>query len=85
MSIAPPLDHHAGLQPGEISDAIDEWAQRVHPDDLGAAVAAQDAHLRGDSPGFTHEIRMRCKDGHYKWILVRGLVVERGPDGQPCA
>jgi PAS domain-containing protein len=32
--------------------------------------------------GFTHEIRMRCKDGH-KWILVRGLVVERGPDGQP--
>ena len=72
-----------GFQPGEISDAIDEWAQRVHPDDLGAAVAAQDAHLRGDSPGFTHEIRMRCKDGHYKWILVRGLVVERGPDGQP--
>jgi hypothetical protein len=26
---------------------------------------------------------MRCKDGRYKWILVRGLVVERAEDGRP--
>lgn len=72
-----------GYQPGEIADTIGEWAARVHPEDLSAAVAAQDAHLHGESAVFTREIRMRGKDGRYKWILARGLVVERGPDGQP--
>ena len=72
-----------GYAPGEISDSIDDWSGRVHPDDLGPALAAQDAHLKGESPMFTHEVRMHCKDGHYKWILARGLVVERGHDGRP--
>ncbi len=72
-----------GFQPGEIADTVDEWAARVHPDDLGPALAAQDAHLRGESPMFTHEIRMRRKDGRYMWILARGMVVERGAEGRP--
>lgn len=72
-----------GYEPGEISDSIDDWSDRVHPDDLGPALAAQDTHLKGESPMFTHEVRMRCRDGRYKWILARGLVVERDEDGRP--
>lgn len=72
-----------GFEAGEISDTIDDWSSRVHPDDLGSALAAQDAHLKGESPIFTHELRMRCKDGGYRWILARGLVVERDQDGRP--
>jgi len=26
---------------------------------------------------------MRCKDGSWKWILDRGRIVRRGPDGAP--
>ncbi|MBL7650421.1 MAG: PAS domain-containing protein, partial [Candidatus Hydrogenedentes bacterium] len=72
-----------GYEVGEISDTIDDWSSRLHPDDLAPALAAQDVHLKGESPLFTHEVRMRCKDGSYKWIRARGLVVERDPDGRP--
>ncbi|MBN9696652.1 MAG: PAS domain S-box protein [Zoogloea sp.] len=71
-----------GYAPEEIGDEIGAWTERVHPEDLAPALAAQDAHLRGEIPVFTQEVRMRCKDGRYKWILIRGLVVERAPDGQ---
>ena len=31
---------------------------------------------------FSHEYRIRCKDGHWKWVLSRGAVVERDQHGQ---
>ena len=72
-----------GFEPGELPEHIDAWAARVHPDDLPGALAAEDEHLRGESPSYVREVRMRCKDGRYKWILARGLVVERDADGNP--
>jgi signal transduction histidine kinase len=53
------------------------------PEDLPGALAAEDEHLRGESPCYVRELRMRCKDGRYKWILARGLVVERDAAGKP--
>ena len=50
---------------------------------LPATLEAQAAHLRGETPIFTREFRLRCKDGAYKWILARGLVVERDAAGRP--
>lgn len=75
--------HMLGYAEGELAEGIDDWAVRVHPDDVVAVLAAQDAHLRGESPMFMHEVRLRCKNGNYKWILARGLVVERDEDGRP--
>ncbi len=72
-----------GYQPGEMNEQLDEWSSRVHPDDLPVVRAIEEAHLRGESPSFSHEARVRCKDGHYKWILARGLVVERDAEGRP--
>lgn len=72
-----------GYAEGELAEGIDDWAALVHPEDLTAVLAAQSAHLRGESPVFTHEVRLRCKNGDYKWILARGLVVERDEDGRP--
>lgn len=75
--------HMLGYAEGELAEGIDDWSARVHPDDLAAVLAAQDAHLRGESPMFTHEVRLRCKSGNYKWILARGLVVARDEAGRP--
>ncbi|MCK6371160.1 MAG: PAS domain-containing sensor histidine kinase, partial [Gammaproteobacteria bacterium] len=72
-----------GFEPGELPEDVDAWASRVHPEDLPGALAAEDEHLRGVSPSYVRELRMRCKDGRYKWILARGLVVERDADGNP--
>jgi PAS domain S-box-containing protein len=71
-----------GHRDDEIPNRFEEWAARVHPDDLAAANAAIEAHLRGDTPMLNTEFRMRCKDGSWRWILGRGLCV-RDEQGRP--
>ena len=41
------------------------------------------AHLGGLTPIYLIEHRLRCKDGGWKWILTRGLVVSRDANGKP--
>jgi PAS domain S-box-containing protein len=72
-----------GYAAGEMSDSLDEWEQRVHPDDRERVVDAISRHLKGETPVYASEHRLRCKDGAYKWILDRGKVVARAPDGAP--
>lgn len=72
-----------GYGEDELSPRIEEWESRIHPDDLDRTHADLDRHLRGEMPVYANEHRMRCKDGRYKWILDRGVVVSRAPDGTP--
>jgi PAS domain S-box-containing protein len=39
-------------------------------------------HIKGESPMFESEYRVRIGDGSYKWIFSRGKVVEWLPDGK---
>jgi diguanylate cyclase (GGDEF)-like protein len=55
----------------------------VHPDDKAGAYADIDRHLKGETPYYQNEHRLRCKDGSYKWILDRGMIVSRAADGKP--
>lgn len=71
-----------GYGPGVRAERGEDWTDYVHPDDLPALLAARRAHLRGEAPMFACEARLRCGDGRYKWILVRGLVVQRDEDGR---
>ena len=61
-----------GYLSDEIGNHVDEWISRVHPDDLEHAMAEVQRHLRGETDFYQCEHRMRCKDGHYIWILDRG-------------
>lgn len=72
-----------GYKEHEIGTGKDEWESRIHPDDKPAALAELMTVLSGDAQTFRHEHRLRCKDGSYKWILDRGMVVSRGEHGQP--
>ena len=72
-----------GYEDHEISDAVSEWSDRVHPEDLPAAQTAVRAHLEGKTPSYANEHRMRCKDGSWMWILDRGMVIQRNADGKP--
>lgn len=56
----------------EISSHFREWSQRIHPEDSDRALEAVQAHLSRQTPFFTAEYRVRCKDGSYKWVLDRG-------------
>jgi diguanylate cyclase len=72
-----------GYDEHDIGNALDERDRRIHPDDQAACKNALQEHLDGRVPMYAHEHRMLCKDGGYKWILDRGQVIERLPDGRP--
>lgn len=72
-----------GYTGSEPSNRIEESYKRVHPDDLAFVQAAIQDHLDGKAENYVVEHRIRCKDGHYKWIASRGKVVSRDADGKP--
>lgn len=72
-----------GYAEHEIGDTLAEWEDRIHPDDRAATLAAQQAHHAGATATFVIEHRLRCKNGAWKWVLNRGMVVERDAQGQP--
>ena len=60
-----------------------EWSERVHPDDRAQVEAVRDAYFAGLIPVYANERRMQCKDGSWKWILSRGMVVSHDAHGRP--
>jgi diguanylate cyclase (GGDEF)-like protein/PAS domain S-box-containing protein len=72
-----------GYAENEIADKLEEWDKRVHPEDKAGAYADIQKHLNGETPYYQNEHRLRCKDGNYKWILDRGMIVSRDADGKP--
>jgi PAS domain S-box-containing protein len=59
------------------------WAKRLHPEDKPRAMADLQAYLDGRTAAYSTEFRMRCKAGSWKWILARGMVVNRDAGGKP--
>jgi len=72
-----------GYAEDEIGSGLGEWENRVHPADKPAVVAGLRDYFDGKSANFVSEHRIRVKDGGYKWVLLRGMVVDRGEDGKP--
>ena len=72
-----------GYAPGDIENPIRNWRDFVHPDDVAGLQADYGAHFRGETPHTRAELRMRCKDGGYIWVLSRARLVSRAPDGRP--
>jgi PAS domain S-box-containing protein len=64
-----------GYEEHEISNHLDEWATRVHPDDIGFVRQAIADHFAKITPFCISEHRVRCKDNTYKWVLDRGQAV----------
>ena len=45
--------------------------------------AASAAYLEGRTPSYALDVRMRCKDGSWIWVMVHGMVVSRDAEGRP--
>jgi PAS domain S-box-containing protein len=58
----------------------EQWKRRIHPDDLGAFLAATDSCQHG-SERFECEYRLLAGAHRWLWVMQRGRVVERARDG----
>ncbi|MDP2136661.1 MAG: PAS domain S-box protein, partial [Candidatus Didemnitutus sp.] len=58
------------------------WENLLHPEDRPAALAALHEHIAGKLPNYEIEHRMQTESGEWKWILTRGLVVNRDREGK---
>jgi diguanylate cyclase (GGDEF)-like protein/PAS domain S-box-containing protein len=72
-----------GYEMGELTNGYRDFENLVHPDDLAMVQEAANAYLEGRAAEYAVDFRMHCKDGSWKWILARGMVVERDLIGSP--
>ena len=72
-----------GLTDEDIRGDVADWQDRIAPEDLDRATADIKRYLCGATESYHSEYRLRRTDGSYAWVLDRGKVVERDPDGAP--
>lgn len=73
-----------GYTPEEFPQRVESWADRVHPDDIEATINRQLEFINNPAMGDTFECvyRFLAANGHYKWFLGRGKVIQRDADGK---
>lgn len=66
-----------------IDPHISSWKTRLHPDERDALLQSISNHLEGKNEHWRLEHRLRTSSGKWKWVLGRGSVISRDPDGTP--
>jgi PAS domain S-box-containing protein len=73
--VSPQVERVLGVPPEEALVGTAGWAERVHPDDREAALAATEHHYRTGEP-LSIEYRMIALDGSEVWIWDQSSIIE---------
>ena len=71
-----------GYEVGELDAHQDTWLRIAHHEDAARAEDLMRDHIKGLTPHYECEYRLRRKDGTLVWVLVRGKVVDRDAAGR---
>jgi len=72
-----------GYQLDEIVPLLENWRELIAIEDRPAVFRAMELHLKGQAAFYEFEHRLRHKVGYDIWVLAKGRVIERSPDGKP--
>jgi diguanylate cyclase (GGDEF)-like protein/PAS domain S-box-containing protein len=72
-----------GFEPGDVEATPEAFDARTHPDDLAQMDKDREDHFAGRTPLYRNEHRVLARDGGWKWILSRGMVIARDATGKP--
>jgi len=72
-----------GYDEGDVQPTPEEFDARTHPDDLAQMQRDREDHFSGRASSYRNEHRILCKDGSWKWVLSRGMVISRDDEGRP--
>jgi len=82
LYLSPRWKEMLGYTVDEIQNHLDEWSKRLHPDDLETVVVDVKKHLNKETVIYQNTHRLQHKDGHYVWILARGISIYNA-EGKP--
>ena len=83
MYFSPRYYSMLGYVPNERPAHYDTWVCLLHPDDLEHAQTTVQQHIEKQDAAYETEFRLRTKSGDWLWVLGRGKVIERDPQGRP--
>jgi len=72
---SPRWNELVGLPPNANVDRLQDWFERVHPDDVSELRRIVSAELTGERRHFEHEHRLRHEKGDYLWVYARGVIL----------
>jgi PAS domain S-box-containing protein len=72
-----------GYNPAEMGATFAVANEMLHLDDQPRLLAALRAIRRNECSEFGLELRLRCRDGSWRWIHSIGRAFDHGPDGRP--
>jgi len=75
MVHTPRMAEMLGYTSAELPASMEAWRAQLHPDDYERAMAALQAHVRGETARYQVEFRAHAKDGAWRWIRSRGRAV----------
>lgn len=78
-----PWKQRLGFAEAEVSNLLEEWRQRVHPDDIQAVSRALQDYVDGLSSSYQCSYRLRTRSGDYIKVLDRAIIIERDQRGYP--
>jgi len=72
-----------GFEPGDVEATPEAFDARTHPDDVAQMARDREDHFAGRTAVYRNEHRVRAKDGSWKWVLSRGMVIARDAAAKP--
>lgn len=72
-----------GYHIDELPDTLTVWQKLAHPEDLRRLSNRILALAKSQARSFKTECRLRSKNGEWRWIMVRGMMMARDPAGNP--
>lgn len=83
FSCSPQLKKLLGYNESEFPNTFEEWKQIVHPESIKTIEKNLDDYFSGKTTNYIDEVKFLCKDGSYKYILIKGKVINFTEDGKP--
>jgi PAS domain S-box-containing protein len=72
-----------GFSPNDPLRSINDWKALIHPDDRKMMDNALEEHLSSEHPFYETKYRIRAKNGDYRWVLARGMLMAFDKEGRP--
>jgi len=73
-----------GYEPGDMPAHYDSFLKLLHPDDNVTIKQLVSEYMAGKRDTDESALRILSKTGEYRWIKLKGRVVERDAGGSPC-